>query len=1277
MYICHISIDNFKSFNGKTDIPFEKGFTTISGPNGSGKSNIIDSILFCLALSTSRTMRAEKLTDLINNLSNRKTCMVEITFQKESFELTDDEQTQLAAYNALPDDSNDKADMLPPDKMTVSRRIKVANSGSSSVYTLNSQTSTLGEIHEMLSRYHVSPGSFNVMMQGDVQGFVNMSPMERRKIIDEIAGVADFDRKIDQAQRELEKTGENIDRNTLLLGEINERIAQLADERKTALKYRKLKAQKQGWEAKQYVAKYLDAKQALALARDNIAATEAKKQEATKTLKALFTQAETTRKALTDINDKVKKKGEDQHIALKTQIEGLKGHISRRQDKITFQENQILENREQIQNVDSTVANQKDSIAGINEELATLNQQIKELQPLFDAQKREYDKLTKQMEAMGAESGELGTERVRLRDAIKAAEDNLATLQREHMSLEGQQHQLQTTLQLRQENATGDDEKRIKLTHQQTDLQAAISKLNEQKTSIEQDMQAKAADLAGQQTQLQDAIALFNRLNGEMLQLEAKKRAYEDMNYARPVEIITKAGLDGVFGPLGQLLMVDGDYATAMEVALGGRIQHVVVADDTVASKAIQLLKDQRAGRATFLPLNKLQPARRLPPLPRAGGIVDYALQLVAFDPQYVDAFSYALGDTLIMDDIEAARPLLRRHRMVTLDGALLEKSGAMTGGSSSSKSGQSRLASAANLETALQDAEEKMKQANYKRNTLTQSVDKLALTLDALKQERSDTIETLSANRASLSAVEEQLAELNPTNDAGNSPTATLTEELAALGTTLAAAAASVATAQSGLADLLANRDALDAKLPADAMSKLQQQMADIKFEMDYYDTQIRNVQRDVQGKTLEKDYQEAGIKEYITRVGELKVQNDAFAKEITAAREEIAITEKQIGDLEAQTLELDDELKQLQDERDVIQAKLIEEEKEKSTLERDCNQYGEQLVAFEERVLSLKPQVSEAYQTLLAAHNAWLKQQETAAENAAEEATVEDADADTEQTDSDDDSTDAADTATSTADNDLAVPHPDKLDDVELPNAEEVSQKIVRLEKRMAAMEPVNMRAIDDYAVVDGRRKELSDKIDTLNTERESINVRISGYEELKRGAFQKSFDEIDGHFRSIFETLAAGDGHLVLSNPDDPLNSGMTLMARPRGKKMQRIEAMSGGEKSLTSLAFVFALQRTMPAPFYALDEVDMNLDGINVEKLANMVVGETTKGSQFLVVSLRKPMIERSARTIGVTQKAGGRTHVTGVRLRTAEEDTGNTDLLHDELMTDDTEQKKAS
>ncbi|MDH4379302.1 MAG: chromosome segregation protein SMC [Vampirovibrionales bacterium] len=1226
MHICEIVIDNFKSFSGKTVIPFEKGFTTISGPNGSGKSNIIDSILFCLGLSTSRTMRAEKLTDLINHHSQRKSCEVTITFQRDEHEAA----LPVGFLGDRVEGASDSDPLTEGTTLQVTRKIKVTSSGPQSQYLMNGRSSTLTEIHDVLGRYHVSPGSFNVMMQGDVQGFVNMSPMERRKIIDEIAGVADFDRKIDQAKKEMEKTAENVDRNSVLLQEIEGRLAQLADERKTALTYQKLKRQKHGWETKRLAARFVDTRKALEATEANRAEAIIRQKIIRQQLNTLEQQVLATREALRSASEAVKQKGEDQHIALRSQMESLKGHMARKQDTIAFNQQKIAENTQQTATVQASIARHKESIDGMEATLATLQQQLAELKPLYDAEATQYQTHQAKMDRLTASTGELGVQRNELRDTLREAEDALSALQRELMTLESEVNRRQMETELQQSQQSNAAQQRTTLQAEEAQLLEKITPLSAKLSTIESDIQRNGEAFSQAQAELNKATDGFAKASGTLMQLDAQQRAYQEMNYARPVEMIMAANISGVHGPLGELAEVDGDSATAIEVALGGRVQNVVVQDDRVASDAIEYLKQQRGGRATLLPLNKLQPARRLPPLPRVAGLVDYAINLIRYDSRFTDAFAYALGDTLVVESLDAARPLLRQYRMVTMDGELLEKSGAMTGGSLPTKS-QGRLSATKRLADDIEVAKIAATKAATQKKAATELVDRLSLLLEALKHERAEINAQLADAKATLKAIQQQLAQLPKAVDADEKDSS-----LAFMRQTFERKQQKLAEHQALVQGLLAQRDALDAKLPTADLAKLQQAMSDVKFQMDYYDSQMRNVQTDIQGKTMEREYQQVGIGEYEQRLQEVEASNKALAKGIEDAQEEIQLTEQQLKGLEAQSLELDHELKHLQAERDAVQNQLIEEEKAKGGLERDVNQLAEQLLAYDTRRRELQPQVVEARQLLLVQVNQGLAEQNT---QTTDGSTTPDAPSSEVEV---------------VAAVDWMALHPETLEtagnEANLPSEAEIQQQVEKLEKRMTALEPVNMRAITDYDSVAERKGELAEKIQTLSDESQAIQIRISGYEELKKASFRKAFDEIDGHFRTIFETLADGDGHLTLSNPEDPLNSGMTLMARPRGKKMQRIEAMSGGEKSLTSLAFVFALQRTMPAPFYALDEVDMNLDGINVEKLANMVVQESQKASQFLVVSLRKPMIERSQRTIGVTQKPGGKTHVTGIRIR---------------------------
>lgn len=1222
MHICQIEIDNFKSFASKTVIPFRTGFTTISGPNGSGKSNIIDSILFCLGLSTSRTMRAEKISDLINNMSKRKEASVTITFQKDSDELDEaaknkqldlvdgEKQTKPKANDDDEEETEEEQfDLGTGEFVQVTRRIKKGSQGYNSTYYMNGRTTTLTEIHDYLSQYRVSPGMYNVMMQGDVQGIVNMSPMERRKIIDEIAGVAEFDRKIEQAQRELEATGANIERNTILLNEIVIRMEQLATERDHALKYKKLRDEKIELEGIQLSAEYWDVKKAVDTANQNIADARKNKEARQKNLKDLKKTLDDTREELRELSNEVKRKGEDQQIALRKQIESLKGHIGRKTDTIDFNTDKIKENEERLESMANDIKRQQENIKDIDAEIEQFQHQLKELQGLYNQEAKAYETLNKEFDVLTGSGSELTTKRNEIRALIAEAEDHVSEINRKQLDIEAEVKRFQYEIDLKLRGQTEYLQKSEKLTSSQSTLKDDIDFLTKEKEAFEAQVKKLQLDYSDTRVKLNKVAGEYNETNRQYLQMEAKKRAYEDVNFHRSVETVLNSDLKGVHGTLAQLGNVDKEYALAMEIAIGGRVQNIVVDDDSVARDGIEMLKNKKAGRATFLPLNKIRPFKDLPNLPSNKGVVDFAFNLMDCAVTYDDAFYYALGDTLIVEDLESARPLLRKYRMVTLDGSLLEKSGAMTGGSQAGRG--NGFFAGAGLEEELEALYQKLSKTEQEKDTLEKTLTSIELKMEGVKDDYTALMSQYSQKSAELAAVENQLNEIKETHVQGEdvSDIEKQIKELENEKTKLNEAAEH---RQKELTTLNENLENVEKQLPSDKMEQLREQMNEVKFQMDYYDSQLRNAQADIKGKEMEKNYQDVGIKDTEKRIEDTKTQNTEMAKEITEAKEEIELTEKQIAELEAQTSEIDEELKKLQEQRDEVQARLIEEEKQKSIFEREIEQLEEQILSFQARKREL------AYQ------------REELARQLAE------ADIDAEA-----------------------------IDGEALPSAEEVQKKLQSLTKRMEAMEPVNMLAIDEYDKVQVRHDELAEKIQTLETETETINIKISGYHELKLAAFMKAYESVDSHFKTIFAELSDGIGHLSLTNKEEPFNGGLAIYAQPRGKKVQRIEAMSGGEKSLTSLAFVFSLQRYMPAPFYALDEVDMNLDGINAEKLAVMVKREA-ESAQFVVVSLRKPMLEHSDRTLGVTQRKNGITKVTGIKIRNDEEETLNGDMVPDEV-----------
>ena len=377
--------------------------------------------------------------------------------------------------------------------------------------------------------------------------------------------------------------------------------------------------------------------------------------------------------------------------------------------------------------------------------------------------------------------------------------------------------------------------------------------------------------------------------------------------------------------------------------------------------------------------------------------------------------------------------------------------------------------------------------------------------------------------------------------------------------------------------------------------LKDLKEKTEGVEHEIKRLQTNLMNANNDKNELDRQIAFHQNLIETKEEEITSIEHNNVKLEEDKTRYKNDITELNKKMEALHEQIVQIEEKLGKLLKERDDINADLIELEKQKHIRVADIERIAEQIESFKARRRELEPQLETARQEL--------------------------------------------------EDNGVEV---NKLEPVEI-SIEEITSKIQRLEKRMADLGDVNMRALAAYEEVLARQNELKEQIETLSKERKEIMTRMQGYEQLKKETFMKTYNHINENFKEVFHQLSEGEGELKLECPDDPLSGGMTIEAQPRDKKLQRLESMSGGEKSLTALAFVFAIQRYMPSPFYAFDEVDASLDTMNVERIAQMVQNQS-KDTQFIVVSHRKPMIESANRTLGVTQKEKGITKVTGIKLR---------------------------
>ncbi|HTX43642.1 MAG TPA: AAA family ATPase, partial [Methanocella sp.] len=580
MHIKEIELNNFKSFGRRSKIPFFDDFTTISGPNGSGKSNVVDSILFCLGLSNSRSMRAEKLTDLIYSADGKSPGTAEVTIR---FDNTDRE---------LPVDQ---------DEVTVTRRIKSSDSGYYSYYYLNDKSCSLSEVHEHLLKAKISPEGYNVVMQGDVTRIIEVSDFERRKIIDEIAGTAEFDEKTDKALAELDIVRDRIDRVAIIISEVEARLAQLKGERDQALlyqSYRDEKARNEGYlvlselkEAQQVLDSLLDDLRDKAEKRDSVIAEVEKK----------GAQVQKLKDDIKALNLTINEKGEGEQIQIRRQIEESRAGIKACNNIIDFSRSEVANRDAEKQKLFLETEKAKGQVEEFSVKIADEEKRKLSLVNEYGFRKNGLDEVLKKIAAIDERFAGVRARLSEVKAALEASRNTRNEKLREKDRILDAARRKQDEEQDAGTEITSSksriEEARVEAKNLEKDV-AELQKRSQALITDINDMEGARSRAKQEQRSIEDKL---RKLQEEFTKAEARVRAYEDLDgYSEAVGVIISARnsreLPGIYGTIAELGKVDEQYATALEVAAGNRMQNIVVDSDEDAARCIYHLKGRKQG---------------------------------------------------------------------------------------------------------------------------------------------------------------------------------------------------------------------------------------------------------------------------------------------------------------------------------------------------------------------------------------------------------------------------------------------------------------------------------------------------------------------------------------------------------------------------------------------------------------------------------------------------------------------------------------------------------
>ena len=1177
MYLKALEVSNFKSFRGEVTIPLERGFTAITGPNGSGKSNCGDAIQFVLGPRSNKTIRAQNSKDLIfnggNNHNAARSCSVTLVFANPCLD---------NGRRRLP---------LNMDEVRMSRSIRLTKTGNVVTnYHLNGEESSQKSFHRILGAANARPDGYNIVLQGDVTSLAKMTAKERRKVLDSVAGVTLYDDEIRKADRQKDSVDDYIERIKLLEDSQKIRLKELKKQKDLAVKVKDLVEELHQARITSFQANYAS----------QLAEKEYQVNEQSRYLEEannLEQQVREGSKTLLSLDDQI---GE-----LQKQIEELTGGESKGLNKIIFDLHlRIDTNKDKISEAESKDVDDKAEVQELSEQLDVAKSALEEFvnnlnsakqdledskQSLDEAQAEELE-IQKIMESSGDESAKFSQQLTSLLTELDQATEQLNIAQNEVNKTAVQAEVISEQLAKAQESA---EENRLAL----GELEIQGEELSSNNSGMDRNKLSK---------DLINAQRTEERLVGESQLIEGKLREAERTRERLRAEMENSSGakgmaggaaavisardsgeLTGIIGTIAELCApIDSSHENALATAIGGGMTSIVVENDEIAAKAIKWLAEKRAGRATFLPLNKLnnnRAAGKALMVSKKPGVIGFAHELLDYDAKIDIAIKFVLRNTLIVDSLSTARNYMGGVRLVTLRGDVTEAGGAMIGGSKRPMrvsfgggiKGASEIEKLSGeieklelmsdtVSAALHQARKEQQQLRTKINELTDSDQ--AVKLQEWRAELKQAKSVYNKSLGEVNGHESKLAELE----------VIASKQIDALD-----------DAQSLVADLTVSvaktREEMEAASPEhlkDRLHAAQMKRLDSEGLMSKALTALES------GNEHEVLLTQR-VTDLSSRIESLNSSIINRSDMIDNLQASIATDSIELKDREEERTQLLEENKGLEDERLALvdeRASLRTELTQKSTDAQSRRRLSDELGRS---IINKEMVINELYSDMQV--------------------------------------------------NGIAPASAD----VTLPSVGDAEKRVRSLERAMEKHGPVNMLAIEQYAECEERLESMKVEFKQLQSRRTNLVEITEKLESQRKDKLIKVLDKVNENFQKSYNILSdGGKGELYLENPDEPFKGGLELWAKPKGKssKVNRLQ-LSGGEQSMAALALIFAIQDYDPSPFYYFDEVDQNLDAINAERIAEMC-RERSKKAQFLMVTLRKVSLRLADHHIGITHGGDG-------------------------------------
>ena len=1167
MVFKELEIQGFKSFPDKVKITFDAGVTGVVGPNGSGKSNLSDAVRWVLGETSSRQLRAAgKMEDVIFGGTRRRSAM------------------GFASVRLTLDNTGHTLD-VDADEVTIGR--KYYRSGDSE-YTINGQVCRLRDVYELLLDTGIGRDGYSVIGQGRIAEIVAAKSSERREIFEEACGIAKYRYRKTEAERRLAAAGENLERLRDILGELESRVGPLEKESAKAQKFLELSEQRKTLE----VTLWTDS---VHRARDTVR-QQVRDYE---TAQADYERFDGEAKAAEQEAEEIRMQAQQLTIAverLNGDIRSITEQISGSDSRIAVLENDILRNEESIASLRSEIEAGEQDGAEADAALqrhravaAKMEAEGEKLAAEIDALNAELEQLADASNASGArkdtlraEITDLTAKRTEAQVAQAAAEAAEETARQRLPALEQAMQEGTDQWETARQDLTDTIRYREMLTENEKQLANVRSglelKLKNRKAALDE------ADTAEQR--------LGRELDAARQRLSVLRELEKNMDgYQNSVKAVMRAAgarrLRGIIGPVSAILKVEPGCEVAVETALGAALQNIVVENEAAAKAAIALLRSDNAGRATFLPLDTVQPGVFRG---RLSGTARLASSLVQADARYDNIVSNLLGRIIVVEDINEASRVARdngfRSRVVTMDGQVINAGGSFTGGS---------VQRSAGLFTRKQEMEElRIRAAKLQKDCLAaqEKTDQCKEQVDALQAELTATAsEQITAANDRVRAEAEQKR---------------LEAAAAQLETARNARRQEIDTLQAALADSRAKAEDA-AKLQAELTAKIDRRTAEmsrIAEGDDSFLTRQNALAQDLSAKRLEQ----------VTR------QKDA-----ELAYSQIAALEQRARDAAARRASLEESVAALAARSDACRAEIADIRQTRADSQTTIAQKEAEIREATQKRLARQQAETE---TLARARTAADSREEMSREMARLAERKAAAESEYDQT-----------VAKLWDEYQLSVSQAEALC-VEFDSLPALRAQVADLRGKIRALGSVNVSAIEEYKEVKARYDALATQVTDVEESRNELSRMISKLSAQMREIFTDSFRAINENFGRVFaELFGGGEASLVLEDESDVLSSGIGIRVAPPGKVIKNLEALSGGEQALVAISIYFAILAVNPAPFCILDEIEAALDDANVVRFAQYLRRVSDK-TQFIVITHRRGTMEAANVLYGVTMQEDG-------------------------------------